>query len=88
MLVVHEGEALTFLQQIEPETVDCILTDPPYCNGGIKGSDRRRPTSCKIQQSQTIDKKPDFVAPDGAVVISAVQKTNIEQLKQAIYDLI
>ena len=35
-----------------------------------------------------IDKKPDFVAPDGAVVISAVQKTNIEQLKQAIYDLI
>ncbi len=35
-----------------------------------------------------IDKKPDFVAPDGAIVISAVKKTNIEQLKDAIFNLI
>ena len=35
-----------------------------------------------------IDKKPDFVAPEGAVVISAVKKTNIEQLKDAIFNLI
>ncbi|MCQ2382563.1 MAG: GTPase HflX [Clostridia bacterium] len=35
-----------------------------------------------------IDKNPDFVAPEGAVVISAVQKTNIDQLKTAIFNLI
>ena len=35
-----------------------------------------------------IDKNPTFVAPDGAVVISAVQKTGIDQLKQRIFELI
>lgn len=35
-----------------------------------------------------IDKNPDFVAPADALVISAVQKTNIEQLKAKIFDLI
>ena len=35
-----------------------------------------------------IDKRPDFIAPEGAVAISAVKRTNIEQLKAAIFDLI
>ena len=35
-----------------------------------------------------IDKKPDFVAPDGAVVISAVKKIGIDELKAAIFNLI
>lgn len=35
-----------------------------------------------------IDKQPDFIAPDGAVAISAVKKTNIEQLKDAIFALL
>ena len=35
-----------------------------------------------------IDKRPDFIAPEGTVAISAVKKTNIEQLKAAIFDLI
>ncbi len=35
-----------------------------------------------------IDKNPNFNAPDGAIVISATQKTGIEQLKDAIYRLI
>ena len=35
-----------------------------------------------------IDKNPDFVAPNGAVVISAVKKIGIEELKNAIYQKI
>ena len=35
-----------------------------------------------------IDKQPDFVPPEGAIVISAIQKTGIEKLKTAIFDLI
>ncbi|MCM1404566.1 MAG: GTPase HflX [Prevotella sp.] len=35
-----------------------------------------------------LDKNPDFVPPDGAVAISAVQKIGIDQLKNEIYRLI
>jgi len=35
-----------------------------------------------------IDKNPDFVAPDGAVAISAVKKIGIDELKDAIYQRI
>ena len=58
---VYNMDALQFLAGLESESVDMVLTDPPYCNGGIKGSSRRRPTSEKIQQSGTKDLKPDFV---------------------------
>ena len=35
-----------------------------------------------------IDKNPDFVVPDGAVAISAIQKIGIDKLKEQIYNLI
>ena len=35
-----------------------------------------------------IDKRPDFIAPDGAIVISAMQKIGIDKLKNEIYNLI
>ena len=35
-----------------------------------------------------IDKNPEFIAPNDAVVISAVQKTGIDVLKNKIYELI
>ena len=35
-----------------------------------------------------IDKKPDFVAPEGAVTISAIKKIGIDELKSHIYNLI
>ncbi|MCQ2381747.1 MAG: GTPase HflX [Clostridia bacterium] len=35
-----------------------------------------------------IDKNPDFVATEGSVVISAIQKTGIEKLKETIFNLI
>lgn len=58
--IVNE-EAIHMLQSLPSQSVDCVLTDPPYCNGGVKGSDKRKPTSSKIQQTGTVDKKPDFV---------------------------
>lgn len=60
-LKMYNMEAMQFLQGLESESVDAVLTDPPYCNGGIKGSSRRRPTSEKTQQTGTVGKKPDFV---------------------------
>lgn len=58
---VIEGDSVRVLQEMGAGSFDCVLTDPPYCNGGIKGSDRRKPTSKKIQFTGTKDVKPDFV---------------------------
>jgi site-specific DNA-methyltransferase (adenine-specific) len=39
--VIH-GDALTELQRLEPQTVDAIVTDPPYASGGFTESARRQ----------------------------------------------
>jgi len=49
---MHQGEALSILQSMEDNSVDAILTDPPYSSGGLTTSQRQRSPSQKYQNSK------------------------------------
>lgn len=38
--VIHQGDALTVLRSLEADTVDAVITDPPYNSGGRTPADR------------------------------------------------
>ena len=61
MLTVRHGDSLLLMRDLDDKSVDMVLTDPPYCNGGVNVANKRAPTSTKIQQSNTKDLKPDFL---------------------------
>lgn len=48
------GDALIILQQIPPNTVDAVITDPPYSSGGQYRGDRSRSTRDKYLTSGEI----------------------------------
>lgn len=48
------GDALEFLRQIPPNTVDAVITDPPYSSGGQYRSDRAQSTRSKYITSGTV----------------------------------
>ena len=48
------GDALNVLRQIPPNTVDAVITDPPYSSGGQYRSDRSRSTRDKYLTSGEI----------------------------------
>lgn len=59
---VREGDALTILPTLPAESVDAIVTDPPYASGGLRTTDRRRGTGNeKYQQSDQRDRYPLFM---------------------------
>jgi DNA modification methylase len=39
---LHLGDCLEFLKTLEPGSVDAVVTDPPYCSGGIGEAQRTR----------------------------------------------
>lgn len=41
--VIH-GDCLNILKQMQPESVDAIITDPPYSSGGLFRGDRQPST--------------------------------------------
>lgn len=57
---LHKGEALDVLRTLESNSVDTILTDPPYNSGGNGLGAKQRPTSTKYQGSDARGKFPDF----------------------------
>lgn len=63
--VVHRnqllhGDALEILPTFQSETFDAIVTDPPYCSGGMTMSERTRPASVKYMQSRQKTRWPEF----------------------------
>ena len=58
--IIKAGDAVQLLKELDSNSVDYIVTDPPYCNGGMTRSAKWAPTSQKIQQNGTKDLKPDF----------------------------
>ncbi len=44
---VHLGEALEFLRRLPSDSVDAVITDPPYSSGGLMRSDRAQATGSK-----------------------------------------
>lgn len=57
---LRHGDALVLLREVESESVDLVLTDPPYSSGGMFRGDRMGSTSTKYVQTGTIARRADF----------------------------
>jgi site-specific DNA-methyltransferase (adenine-specific) len=57
---VYHGEALQVLMNMPSESIDCVLTDPPYSTGGTYAGQRQQPPSVKYQSSDAQKKHHDF----------------------------
>ena len=56
------GDSLEYLRQLPSNSIDAVITDPPYCSGGRTASEKALPPSKKYEQgSNTIVHRPDFV---------------------------
>ncbi len=58
---LRHGDALVLLRELEDESVDLLLTDPPYSSGGMFRGDRAgQTTSAKYVQTGTLAERHDF----------------------------
>ena len=55
-----QGECLPALLALGDESVDAVITDPPYSSGGFSRDDKGREVGDKYQQSGTLLKYPTF----------------------------
>ena len=54
------GDTLELLPALPTGSVDAIVTDPPYCSGGLTATERARPPGLKYVQSKQKTHWPDF----------------------------
>lgn len=52
---VHCEDCLTFMRGMEDNSVDAIITDPPYSSGGQYRGDRALPVAVKYIQTGSVD---------------------------------
>lgn len=57
---LHRVDAVEFVRSLPPNSVDMLLTDPPYCSGGLHRAARARPTGEKYINSATQTEYDDF----------------------------
>ena len=57
---LYRGDVLDVLRALEDNTADLLLADPPYCSGGLTGTERKASTSSKYQQSGAAARYEDF----------------------------
>lgn len=48
---LRQGDAIELLDQLEPGSIDALITDPPYSSGGLFRADRSGTTGEKYTQS-------------------------------------
>ncbi len=53
------GDVLEVLSEVEDDSIDMVMVDPPYSSGAT-GSGKRAATSKKYQQSGTLKRYPEF----------------------------
>ncbi len=58
---IIEGEALTRLCAMPDESVDAVVTDPPYSSGGAFRGDRTSATSIKYVHTSVKKQRPEFL---------------------------
>lgn len=58
---LHHGDALTALRDIDTNTVDAVICDPPYNSGGRTITDRKHGTRDKYTTSGTGQHLPEFL---------------------------
>ena len=52
-VTIHQGDALSILRTLPDAVMDAVITDPPYCSGGVTLSARQADPAHKYQQSGT-----------------------------------
>lgn len=57
---MYNGEAYSLLRQLPSDSVNAILTDPPYSSGGMTMDSRQRPPADKYQNSDSQRIYPTF----------------------------
>ena len=57
---LYRGDCFPILRAMEPAQFDAVVTDPPYCSGGLMRSDRSQATSEKYVLTGTAMKRPEF----------------------------
>jgi site-specific DNA-methyltransferase (adenine-specific) len=61
-ITIYHGDSLRVLRELPSETVDAVITDPPYSSGGMTRGDRMQSTRAKYQQTEVAkwSTLPDF----------------------------
>jgi site-specific DNA-methyltransferase (adenine-specific) len=57
---LHQVDASEFVRQLPAQSIDMLLTDPPYCSGGLHVAARTQTTSTKYINSSTQEQYEDF----------------------------
>lgn len=57
---IHHGDSLAILATLADNSVDAVITDPPYSSGGLMRGDRALDPRIKYQHGDTIKEYPDF----------------------------
>ena len=52
--VLYCGDSLAILSELPDESVDAVVTDPPYSSGGATRCDRMQTPASKYQKSGTL----------------------------------
>ena len=58
--IIH-GDCLEILKSLPDESVDAVITDPPYSSGGMTHSERVKDPAEKYVQTGTKIVRPSFV---------------------------
>jgi len=59
--VLHQGDALSVLRELPEDSVDMVLTDPPYSSGGLHLGARQADPAGKYQNSGTKKSYPPLL---------------------------
>ena len=59
-VTLYHGESLRILATLQDESIDAVITDPPYSSGGMTRSDRTADPSTKYVQTATMKTRPSF----------------------------
>ena len=59
-VVLYHADAMDVLPQLAPASIDAVVTDPPYCSGGMHRGDRIKSTRDKYMQSGQKTYHADF----------------------------
>jgi len=60
LITLYQGDSLSILKQLESQSIDAVITDPPYCSGGAHAGDRAKSTKEKYLTSGIDTPFPDF----------------------------
>lgn len=59
-ITLYQGDALAVLSEMPDDSIDGLITDPPYSSGGMVRGDRTLATSAKYVSSDARTKAPEF----------------------------